>query len=189
MAVDPSEFAGCDVLDNHRMSENDFVKRLLPHLVPSEDGSRKAVDIYIAATGNPYRMIDVTAPNGEVLYTVPPLLSQTPMSIQSSHDPETDVGEITAQFQAELTSNHPGLVIDKFTSRVMAIHRVPVEDIQTIYSFMWARIYQRYDIPLERLFGDKADEMMRLLNNKPSTEERQNKAPVYDFDEDDFDPM
>lgn len=144
-----------------RMPESAFVRRLLPYLVPSEsaDDTVRAVDIFAAAAGNPMRMIDVVSDtaNGEVLFTVPPMVSPTPTSIRTENSPyETDIGAIADQFEAEISISHPSAVIDAFVARMLALNISPTEAMTMLYARMWAVIYRRYNIPLPRLLGEKA---------------------------------
>jgi len=198
MQMTPDDFSRLDEMDresNAKIRETDFTKRLLPHLVPSKDGGPdRRVDIFVAAAGHPNRMIDVVSDTDatKVLFTVPPLLSPTPMAIRSVNArPETDIGELAAEFELQIGTSHPGAVIDSYVQRLMNLNYTPADAISTIYAKMWAMIYQRYNIPLELMFGEKAALVEQELGNTPS----QAKAPAAagnqldDIDEDDLEPM
>lgn len=176
-------------IDNVKMSETDFTTRLLPHLVPTETGESRDVSIWIAATGHAYRMIDVMDDRtGEILYTVPPLFAPTPMTIRDQRSsPDSDIGEITAMFSAEMLSGHPGMAIDKFVRTLSSMTFTPAEAIETVYSIMWAKIYLRYNIPLERLFGDRAEEIRKLTGTaKDDTTNNTASPELSEYDDDDF---
>lgn len=192
MQLTEDDFKLLDEMDresNARMSERDFTQRLLPHLVPREDGTRGRVDIWVAATGSPVKMLDVHDATGKYLFTVPPLVSQTPMVIRDRDaNPGTDIAEITAEFEAQVTVNHPGMVIDGFVRRLMALSYSEGDAISSIYGMMWARIYKRYNIPLERLFGKDAPEvessLAKLEGSQPKTVPV--KGQMENFSDDDF---
>ncbi len=196
MQLSSDDFARLEAMDhenNARVRETDFVRRLLPHLIPSADGSKRDVSIYIAAAGHPNRMIDVVDdrnPN-QVLFTVPPLLSQTPMVIRSlDAPPGTDIGEITAQFEAMITTAHPGAVINEFVQRLMSLNYTPAEAVEVAYGRMWAQIYRRYNIPLERLFGDQAKAIEASLGPvKEESAASSTRNTMDEIDEDDLDTI
>jgi len=176
-----------------RLRESDFVKRLLPHLIPSEDGdTNRRVDIYVAAAGHANRMIEVVADNnpGKVLYVVPPLISQTPMVIRSEDSrPETSVNVLADEFEVSITTQHPGYVIDQYVRRLVELAYSPTDAISMLYSRMWASIYMRYNIPLERLFGDQADAVRKEFNLDQTAATEEKGPKLDDFSEDDFEPM
>lgn len=199
MALREDDFKALDQMDreaNARLRETEVVKHLLPHLIPNpDDPTPRNMEIYVAAAGHPTKMIDVvsdTDPN-TVLYTIPPLLAPSPMIIrQIDPNPETDIGEMAAMFEAEITTNHPGAVIDNFVSRLVGMNYAPTDAITTVYSLMWAKIYKRYNIPLERLFGEQADDVRRILGMVEEGEPKSNpKGPlINDLDPDeDFEPI
>ncbi|MNZ32844.1 hypothetical protein D3C78_501820 [compost metagenome] len=199
MQLTADDFERLEQMDreaNAKLSERDFVNRLLPHLIPSEDGtvSNRRVDIYVAAAGHAQRMIDVVSDSDptKVLFVVPPLLSPTPMVIRNRDaHPDTDIGELSAQFDAQITTAHPGAVIDGYVHRLMALNYSPADAISAVYGMMWARIYKRYNIPLERLYGDKAPLVEKELGLLP--EENGAAAPkrntLDEIDEDDVEPL
>lgn len=175
MQLSEDDFKRLDEMDkesNARMSERDFTQRLLPHLIPREDGTRGRVDIWVAATGSAVKMLDVFDSAGKYLFTVPPLISQTPMVIRNKDaNPGTDIAELAAEFEAQVTVNHPGMVIESFVSRLMSLSYSEGDAISAVYGMMWAGIYKRYNIPLERLFGKDAPEVessLKLLEGSQS---------------------
>ncbi len=196
MQLNENDFSELEVMGRDvcaRLRESDFVKRLLPHLIPSEDGdTNRRVDIYVAAAGHANRMIEVVADSNpeKVLYVVPPLISQTPMVIRSEESrPETSVNVLADEFEVAVTTQHPGYVIDQYVRRLVDLAYSPTDAISMLYSRMWASIYMRYNIPLERLFGDQADAVRKEFN-LGQTEAVEEKGPkLHDFGEDDFEPM
>ncbi|MCY1281945.1 hypothetical protein D9M68_19960 [compost metagenome] len=197
MALTDADFAALDEMDknvNTRLRESEVVKHLLPHLIPDpENPNQRPVEIYAAAAGSPMRMIDVVSDrdNAKILYTIPPLIAPTPMIIRTMDaSPASDVGALAAQFDAEITVNHPGAVIDNFVQRLMHLNYTPSDAISVVYSMMWAQIYRRYNIPLERLFGEHAPAFEKALGiaaeNQPSAVQGTN---FDDLDQDDVEPM
>ncbi|MNO19206.1 hypothetical protein D3C76_89340 [compost metagenome] len=181
---------------NARLTERDFVNRLLPHLIPNADGSvnNRRVDIYLEAAGHAQRMIDVVSDTDptKVLYTVPPLLSPTPMVIRSIQaNPDTDIGELTAQFDAQITTAHPGAIIDGYVHRLMALNYSPADAISAVYGLMWAKIYRRYNIPLERLYGEHATEVEKQLGLDPTVEQDvgSKRTQLDEISDDDVEPL
>lgn len=198
MQLTDDDFKRLDEMDkesNARMSERDFTQRLLPHLVPNGRGENVRVDIFVAAAGHANRMIDVYEngnPNS-ILFTVPPLLSPTPMTIRSiDARPETDIGELSAEYDAQVTTNAPGMVIEGYVNRLMALNYSPADAISAVYGLMWAKIYRRYNIPLELMFGDNAPEVAAQLGAIPG-EADTGKAPARkvldEIEDDDIEPL
>lgn len=139
-------------------------------------------------------MIDVCSDSdpSKILFTVPPLVSQTPMTIRSIHArPDTDIGELTAEFEAQITVNQPGMVIDGFVQRLMALNYTQSDAISAVYGLMWANIYRRYNIPLELMFGENAEQVAKALGDAPtsSTKDSTSRNVLDEFDEDDIEPM
>lgn len=202
MQLTEDDFARLEQMDreaNARMSERDFTRRLLPHLVPNpEDLTNRRVDIFVAAAGHANRMIDVHAdsdPN-TILFTVPPLISPTPMVIRSiDASPQTDLGELAAEFDAQVTVNAPGMIIDHFVQRLLALNYSPSDAISSVYGLMWAKIYRRYNIPLELMFGERAKEIGSLVDKiDPGSAQSGSSAEparkvLDDIDEDDIEPL
>ncbi len=199
MQLNEHDFANLEAMSkdaNAKLRESDFVRRLLPHLLPSPNGdTNRPVEIFVAAAGHPNRMIDVVADNdpNKVLFVVPPLLAPTPMAIRTLHaGPETDVAELAANFESEITTAHPGAVIDNYVSRLVALNHTPADAISTVYGKMWAMIYKRYNIPLTLLFGDKAKLVESELSGTPVEEggvDTPVRKPINEFDDDDFEPL
>lgn len=197
MQLTDDDFKRLDEMDkeaNARMSERDFTQRLLPHLVPNGRGENVRVDIYVAAAGHANRMIDVFENGtGKILFTVPPLISPTPMTIRSINArPETDIGELSAEYDAQVTTNAPGMVIDGFVQRLMALNYSPSDAISAVYGLMWAKIYRRYNIPLELMFGEAAPEVAKQLG-QISGESDVDAAPARktldEIEDDDIEPL
>lgn len=199
MQLTDQDFEAFDQMDreaNAKMSERDFTRRLLPYLVPQPDQSSNynVMEIYCAAAGHPNRMIDVHADNdpSKTLFTVPPLVSQTPMTIRSIHArPDTDIGELTAEYEAQITVNQPGMVIDGFVQRLMTLNYTQTDAISAVYGLMWASIYRRYSIPLSLMFGDNADKVSKVLGDDSSqdTTATQSRNVLDEIDDDDIEPL
>lgn len=199
MQLTEQDFDVFDQMDreaNAKMSERDFTRRLLPHLIPrdGQNNNYNVMEIYCAAAGHPNRMIDVCSDSdlSKILFTVPPLVSQTPMTIRSIHArPDTDIGELTAEFEAQITVNQPGMVIDGFVQRLMALNYTQSDAISAVYGLMWANIYRRYNIPLELMFGENAEQVAKALGDAPtsSTKDSTSRNVLDEFDEDDIEPM
>ena len=137
-------------------------------------------------------MIEVVADNNpeKVLYVVPPLISQTPMVIRSEDSrPETSVNVLADEFEVSITTQHPGYVIDQYVRRLVDLAYSPTDAISMLYSRMWASIYMRYNIPLERLFGDQADAVRKEFNLDQTAATEEKGPKLDDFSEDDFEPM
>ncbi|MNH68845.1 hypothetical protein D3C73_209320 [compost metagenome] len=198
MQLTDDDFKRLDQMDkeaNAKMNERDFIQRLLPHLVPNGTNENVRVDIYVAAAGHANRMIDVFE-NGnpaKILFTVPPLISPTPMTIRSIHArPETDIGELSAEYDAQVSTNAPGMVIDGFVNRLMALNYSPADAISAVYSLMWAKIYRRYNIPLERMFGEDAPEVARQLgqiSGEAETDSTPVRKTLDEIEDDDIEPL
>ncbi len=199
MQLNEHDFANLEAMNkdaNAKLRESDFVRRLLPHLLPSPNGdTNRPVEIFVAAAGHPNRMIDVVADNdpNKVLFVVPPLLAPTPMAIRTLQaGPETDVAELAATFESEITTAHPGAVIDNYVSRLVALNHTPADAISTVYGKMWAMIYRRYDIPLSLLFGDKAKLVESEISGAPMEEggaDTPTRKSIDEFEDDDFEPL
>lgn len=196
MYLNEQDFARLEAMDyesNAKLRESEFTRRLLPHLIPSEDGSPRDVSIYIAAAGHPGRMIDVVADNdpNTILFTVPPLIAQTPMTIRGLEaGPETDIGELSAQFEAQITTQHPGAVINGFVQRMMALNYTPADAVEIAYARMWMKIYGRYNIPLSRLYGEQATALESAFGHEKEAATAPSKRTQLDeIDDDDFEPI
>lgn len=199
MQLHEGDFAELDVLAqdiNARMDEQTFVKRLLPHLVPPEIPSDKPRDlsIWVAAAGNPQRLIDVIDNKGNVLFTVPPILARSPTALPEKEiNPDNDLGEIGAMYDAQIGTMPAHVVNDWYYNSLIQRSYSPEQSLVYLYARMWITIYRRYNIPLERLFGDKADQINGAVpSDKPATVEAvQDKDNFSDaiLDDEDFDPM
>lgn len=202
MSLSESDLADLAALSEDvfvQMRESVFVKKLLPHLVPSDDPNapKRNVDIYVAATGHPSRMIQVVSDSNqkEVLYVVPPLIPQTPTAILSENNiPYTSMRVMAEEFEGAITTNHPGYVIDSYVQRLMALNHTPVEAMSAVYGRMWAMIYIRYGIPLERLFGKENAQILYeefgkadAMNAKQSA--KNTGQDFNDLNDDDFESM
>jgi len=199
MQLTENDFEALEQMDqnaNAKLRESDFTKRLLPHLVPrADDNGKRRVDIFVAVAGHPNRMIDVVSDTdaSKVLFVVPPLLSPTPMAIRSLQaSPATDIGELAAQFEAQISTAHPGAVIDSYVQRLVALNHTPADAISTVYGKMWAMIYKRYNLPLDLLFGEKAELVEKELGTAsptPGGVATPAGKMIDEIDEDDFEPM
>lgn len=93
------------------------------------------------------------------------------------------------EFEVSITTQHPGYVIDQYVRRLVDLAYSPTDAISMLYSRMWASIYMRYNIPLERLFGDQADAVRKEFNLDQTATAEEKGPKLNDFTEDDFEPM
>lgn len=198
MQLHEGDFAELDKLgdeENARLSEADFVKRLLPYLVPPETTEKpRDLTIWLEAAGHAMRLIDVIDKDGTVLFTVPPILSRSPTSVPSKEmNPDNDLGEIGAIYDARIGTEPAHVVNDWYYSSLVQRSYSPEESLTYLYARMWITIYRRYNIPLERLFGDKAD---AIAGKVPDTgaQKKEEAKPVggpenHDLDDDAFEAM
>lgn len=199
MQLHEGDFAELEILAqdiNARMNEQLFVKRLLPHLIPPETPTGRPVDlsIWVAATGNPQRLLDVIDNKGNVLFTVPPILARSPTAIPEKEiDPDNDLGEIGAVYDARIGTMPAHVVNDWYYNSLIQRSYSPEQSLVYLYARMWITIYRRYNIPLERLFGEKAAQIDGVIpdDKKPETEVVLQKDTFSDaiLDDEDFDPM
>lgn len=179
--------------ENARMSEKDFVQRLLPHLIPPEVAEKRPRDltIWVAAAGNPQRLIDVLDTKGNVLFTVPPILSRSPTSIpEKETNPDHDLGEVSAIYDARIGTEPAHVVNDWYFHSLVQRSYSPEQSLIYLYARMWITIYRRYNIPLERMFGANAEAIGRNVPNaeKDAEKVKDNFADEV-LEDDDFDPM
>lgn len=196
MQLHDEDFAALEELgkeEHATMQETDFVKRLLPHLIPPVEPTKRPKDmtIWVEAAGHAQRLIDVIDRNGEVLFTVPPILSRSPTAVpEKDANPDNDLGEIGAIYDARI-GNEPAHVVNEwyFASLVQRSYS-PEQSLTYLYARMWIHIYRRYNIPLERLFGDKGAVIDKQI---PDAQKKQEAAPGgtinHDIADDDFEAM
>jgi hypothetical protein len=163
MQLHNEDFAALDALgkeENARISEIDFTKRLLPHLIPPEvtESRPRDLTIWLEAAGNAQRLIDVIGKNGEVLFTVPPILSRSPTAVPSKEtNPENDLGEVGAIYDARIGTEPAHVVNEWYFNSLVQRSYSPEQSLIYLYARMWITIYRRYNIPLERMFGENAE--------------------------------
>lgn len=196
MQLHSGDFAELDALAedvNARMGEQDFVRRLLPHLIPPEvpDARPRDLTIWVAAAGNPQRLIDVVDPKGNVLFTVPPILSRSPTSIpEKDTNPDHDLGEITALYDARIGTEPAHVVNEWYFHSLVQRSYSPEESLIYLYARMWITIYRRYNIPLDRMFGAKAGLIDQTIpGDKKEVEPAKDNFSDEVLEDDDFDPM
>lgn len=199
MQLHEGDFAELDALAediNARMNEQIFVKRLLPHLVPPEVPTARPTDlsIWVAAAGNPQRLIDVIDNKGNVLFTVPPPLARSPTYIPEKEiNPDNDLGEIGAIYDAKIGTMPAHVVNDWYYTSLIQRSYSPEQSLVYLYARMWITIYRRYNIPLERLFGEKADQINNVVPvAAPVAPDAVQKKDTFSndiLDDEDFDPM
>lgn len=180
--------------EHARLSEKDFVSRLLPHLIPPEVAEKRPRDltIWLEAAGNPQRLIDVIDNKGNVLFTVPPILSRSPTAVPSKDtNPDNDLGEVGAIYDARIGTEPAHVVNEWYFNSLVQRSYSPEQSLIYLYARMWITIYRRYGIPLERMFGENADAISR---NVPG-DEKQVAEKVKDnfsdevLEDDDFEAM
>lgn len=66
--------------DVARLPENLFVQNLLPVL--TDRSGKVDIGVWLDIAGNGFRPIDVIAPNGEVMFRVPPLMTPIPTQVK-----------------------------------------------------------------------------------------------------------
>jgi hypothetical protein len=196
MQLHEEDFAALDDLGKEEhaiMQENDFVKRLLPHLIPPEEPSKRPKDmtIWVEAAGHAQRLIDVVDRNGVVLFTVPPILSRSPTAVpEKDTNPDNDLGEIGAIYDMRI-GNEPSHVVNEwyFASLVSRSYS-PEQSLMYLYARMWINIYRRYNIPLERLFGEKGAVLDAQIPNEAKKAEAAPSGNInHDIADDDFEAM
>lgn len=179
---------------NARMNETDFTKRLLPHLIPDEvpTGRPRDLSIWVEAVGHPQRLLDVVDRNGTVLFTVPPILARSPTAQPSKEmDPANDLGEIGALYDARIGNEPPHVVNQWYYNALMARNISPEDSLTQLYAQMWLVIYRRYNIPLSRLFGEKAAVIDKLAPPPAAEKEKlpQGSIENHATDDEDFEAM
>jgi hypothetical protein len=196
MQLHENDFAALEELgreEHARLSEQDFVKRLLPHLIPPEDPSTarpRDMSIWVEAAGHAQRLIDVIDRDGTVLFTVPPLAARSPTGIPSKeNNPDNDLGEIGAIYDARIATEPPHVVNDWYFHSLVTRSYSPDEALTMQYARMWLTIYRRYNIPLERLFGEKSSKIDAIAPAEVIAPKDQGGNINHEIDDDDFDPM
>lgn len=144
-------------LANSRVPEADFVKYILPLLVNIE--GRKNLDLtnWIDLAGHPNRPIDVINTSGEVMFTVPAVLSRLPTEMPSIQREGPDIGTLLDTYSKMRLSGHPAAADAWLDGELAAVDvEVDQEEIITVLRQM-ITIYQHYKIPTESLFNNKGD--------------------------------
>lgn len=196
MQLHNEDFAMLEALskeENARISEQDFARRLLPHLIPPEVAETRPrnLDIWLAVAGNAQRLIDVIDPKGNVLFTVPPILSRSPTSVPSKEtDPDNDLGEIGAIYDARIGTEPAHVVNEWYFASLVQRSFSPEQSLIYLYARMWITIYRRYNIPLERMFGENAEAISRGVPGEDKSVDKAKEDPAHAvLEDDDFEPM
>lgn len=196
MQLNENDFAALDDLakdQNAVMSESDFTKRLLPHLIPPVEGTEarpRDMSIWLEAAGHAHRLIDVVDSNNNVVCTVPPLAARAPTAIPDrENNPNEDLNEISAMYDARIGVEHPHVVNEWYFQSLVSRSYTPGQSMTMLYARMWLTIYRRYNIPLERLFGTKAAQIDQAVPDKAVAESNKGNESNHEISEDDFDPM
>jgi hypothetical protein len=196
MQLHDEDFAMLEALskeENARISEQDFTRRLLPHLIPAEVAEKRPrnLDIWLAVAGNAQRLIDVIDPKGNVLFTVPPILSRSPTSVPSKDtDPDNDLGEIGAIYDARIGTEPAHVVNEWYFASLVQRSFSPEQSLIYLYARMWITIYRRYNIPLERMFGENAEAISRGVPGEDKSVDKAKEDPAHAaLEDDDFEPM
>lgn len=146
-----------EATDKPKITEEAFVKHLLPLLVNRDRVPDLDVTVWLDIAGNPHRPIDVAKRDGEVLFTIPPLIARTPtLAPSKEYRGAEGLNEIMAVYAAKQTTEHPAAA-DVFLEHALR-NQVLSADQQQLLDFLrqWVFIYRRYDIPLEPLLGPYA---------------------------------
>jgi hypothetical protein len=196
MQLHNEDFAMLEALskeENARISEQDFARRLLPHLIPPEVAETRPrnLDIWLAVAGNAQRLIDVIDPKGNVLFTVPPILSRSPTSVPSKEtDPDNDLGEIGAIYDARIGTEPAHVVNEWYFASLVQRSFSPEQSLIYLYARMWITIYRRYNIPLERMFGENAEAISRGVPGEDKSVDKAKEDPAHAvLEDDDFEAM
>lgn len=196
MQLHDEDFAMLEALskeENARISEQDFTRRLLPHLIPAEVAETRPrnLDIWLAVAGNAQRLIDVIDPKGNVLFTVPPILSRSPTSVPSKDtDPDNDLGEIGAIYDARIGTEPAHVVNEWYFASLVQRSFSPEQSLIYLYARMWITIYRRYNIPLERMFGENAEAISRGVPGEDKSVDKAKEDPAHAvLEDDDFEAM
>lgn len=196
MQLHDEDFAMLEALskeENARISEQDFTRRLLPHLIPAEvaENRPRNLDIWLAVAGNAQRLIDVCDPKGNVLFTVPPILSRSPTSVPSKDtDPDNDLGEIGAIYDARIGTEPAHVVNEWYFASLVQRSFSPEQSLIYLYARMWITIYRRYNIPLERMFGENAEAISRGVPGEDKSVDKAKEDPAHAvLEDDDFEAM
>lgn len=178
--------------EHARMSEKDFTTRLLPHLIPPvvPDKRPRDLSIWLEAAGNAQRLIDVVDRNDVILFTVPPILSRSPTSIpEKDTDPDNDLGETGAIYELRIGTEPAHVVNEWYFNSLVSKSFSPEIALTYLYAQMWVQIYRRYNIPLERLFGEKSAAIDKVVAGQTAADTVKDAPKNEQLDDDDFDPM
>lgn len=197
MLLHDEDFAALEALgkeENARIRETDFVKRLLPYLIPPEveagKGQKRDLTIWLEAAGHAQRLIDVIDAKGNVLFTVPPILSRSPTSVPSKETlPGNDLGEMAAIFDARISTEPAHVVQEWYYNTLVQRSYSPEQSLVYLYAQMWITIYRRYNIPLSRLFGDKAEAIDQKVPDNRKPEVTNGGTANHDIADDDIEDM
>lgn len=145
---------------NIRMSELDF-RRLLPYVISPEESAvrtKRDMGVVIAACqGNPSRAIEVHDAQGKTLFIMPPLVARAATAVLPKEgDPQNDIGELTALYDSRIGTEPPHVVNEWYQNMLVSRSYSPEQSLFATYTQQWIQIYRYYNIPLERLLGEKA---------------------------------
>lgn len=167
--------------DRPRLSEAEFTKYLLPLLVDYHNAGDVNLQVWAEIAGNPHRAIDVFDIKNELLFTVPPVLARVPSMDRPLGATTTAVSELAYLYGEKSRSEHPA-VADAWLDTVMKNQVIPADQEQILeHMRQWIKIYRRYNLPIERLIGNK-DELAKLAgeDTKGSSETEPDISGVFD---------
>lgn len=126
-----------------RIDEKSFVEFFLPGFIsPTEDIN---IEAWLSIAGNPLAPVDVVDENGDVLYTIPPLLRS--VSFEESTK-RTQFSEVIKTADA-LTEMAPNRGLAYFQESMNRATPKPKADVSS--AKVWNAICDRYNIP--HIFG------------------------------------
>lgn len=140
--------------DKPKITEEAFVQRLLPLLLNQQEETDVDVTVWLEIAGNPHREIDVADRSGTVLFTVPPLVARTPTLAPTREGRGLNgIGEILATYSAKQASEHP-VAAHVFLEHALR-NEILTPDQQLLLECLrkWVFIYERYNLPTERILG------------------------------------
>lgn len=137
-----------------KLSEKDFIKFLLPQIVNIHGVKNVDMSIWLDIAGNPHRPIDVVDnQTKELLFTLPPLLARVPTDMPTKTRGGVDISAILDLYSKKRTTEHPAAADAWFEAEVAhtVIDRDEAEYVE--YLGVLVKIYSRYGIPMNNLFG------------------------------------
>lgn len=149
-----------------RLRETDFKDSWLPRFLNQEDKTIYA-DWHTHVAGSPYIGVDVFDPNtGDVLFTVPPLITGQLVDVSRDTNQPDAVDETLLAIQKEATHI-------KLTEQHMLNHVLPRFKVETDPGVLsaWKKVFDHYGLKTNTIVGVQD-------THEPTIED------VYEFDDD-----